>query len=69
MSFSPKNRLTILARIWKSFLKYRNTPTKIKVIWAVHEKRDDERLPETLAGLHFPAFAILMLKRFMDIMN
>jgi transposase len=27
--------------------------------------RDYERLPETLAGLHFLAFAILMLKRFM----
>jgi transposase len=26
--------------------------------------RDYERLPETLAGLHFLAFAILMLKRF-----
>jgi transposase len=27
--------------------------------------RDYERLPETLAGLHFLAFAILMLKRFL----
>jgi transposase len=27
--------------------------------------RDYERLPETLAGLHFLAFALLMLKRFM----
>ena len=27
--------------------------------------RDYERLPETLAGLHFLAFAILLLKRFM----
>jgi transposase len=27
--------------------------------------RDYERLPQTLAGLHFLAFAILMLKRFM----
>jgi hypothetical protein len=26
--------------------------------------RDYERLAETLAGLHFVAFAILMLKRF-----
>ena len=26
--------------------------------------RDYERLPETLAGLHFLAFAMLMLKRF-----
>jgi hypothetical protein len=25
--------------------------------------RDDERLPETLAGLHFLAFAILMLRQ------
>ena len=25
--------------------------------------RDDERLPETLAGLHVLAFAMLMLKR------
>lgn len=31
--------------------------------------RDYERLPETLAGLHFLAFAILMLKRFVEIMN
>jgi transposase len=30
--------------------------------------RDYERLPETLAGLHFLAFAMLMLKRFMTIM-
>jgi hypothetical protein len=26
--------------------------------------RDYERLPETLAGLHFLAFAILLLHRF-----
>ena len=26
--------------------------------------RDYERLPDTLAGLHFLAFAILLLKRF-----
>lgn len=30
--------------------------------------RDYERLPETLAGLHFLAFAILMLKRFVQLM-
>jgi transposase len=30
--------------------------------------RDYERLPETLAGLHFLAFAVLMLKRFADLM-
>jgi transposase len=30
--------------------------------------RDYERLPETLAGLHFLAFAILMLKRFIAFM-
>ena len=29
--------------------------------------RDYERLPETLAGLHFLAFAILMLKRFVQL--
>ncbi len=28
--------------------------------------RDYERLPETLAGLHFLAFAMLMLKRFVE---
>jgi transposase len=28
--------------------------------------RDYERLPETLAGLHFLAFAILMLHRFVQ---
>ena len=31
--------------------------------------RDYERLPETLRGLHFLAFAILMLKRFVDVMT
>jgi transposase, IS4 family len=30
--------------------------------------RDYERLPETLAGLHFLAFAILMLRRFAEVM-
>jgi hypothetical protein len=30
--------------------------------------RDYERLPETLAGLHFLAFAILMLARFADLL-
>lgn len=30
--------------------------------------RDYERLPETLAGLHFLAFAILMLRRFADLL-
>jgi transposase len=29
--------------------------------------RDYERLPETLAGLHFLAFAMLMLKRFIEL--
>jgi transposase len=40
--------------------------------WAARFRRlarDYERLPETLAGLHFLAFAILMLKRFVEIMN
>jgi len=39
--------------------------------WAVRFRRlarDYERLPETLAGLHFLAFAILMLCRFVDVM-
>jgi transposase len=30
--------------------------------------RDYERLPETLAGLHFLAFAILLLQRFVTFM-
>jgi len=30
--------------------------------------RDDERLPKTLAGLHFLAFAMLMLTRFVALM-
>ncbi|MGL4610630.1 MAG: hypothetical protein ACRCYY_13280, partial [Trueperaceae bacterium] len=30
--------------------------------------RDDERLPETLANLHFLAFAVVLLKRFTDLM-
>jgi transposase len=40
--------------------------------WAARFRRlarDYERLPETLAGLHFLAFAILMLKRFVDVMS
>jgi len=40
--------------------------------WAARFRRlarDYERLPETLAGLHFLAFAVLMLKRFMSIMS
>lgn len=39
--------------------------------WAARFRRlarDYERLPETLAGLHFLAFAVLMLKRFADLM-
>jgi transposase len=39
--------------------------------WATRFRRlarDYERLPETLAGLHFLAFAILMLHRFVDVM-
>ena len=38
--------------------------------WAARFRRlarDYERLPETLAGLHFLAFAILMLKRFVEV--
>jgi hypothetical protein len=30
--------------------------------------RDDEQLAETLAGLHFVACAIVMLKRFVELM-
>lgn len=39
--------------------------------WAARFRRlarDYERLPETLAGLHFLAFAILMLKRVIEIL-
>ena len=39
--------------------------------WATRFRRlarDYERLPETLAGLHFLAFAILMLRRFIEAM-
>jgi transposase len=39
--------------------------------WAARFRRlarDDERLAETLAGLHFVAFAILMLKRFVALL-
>ena len=39
--------------------------------WAARFRRlarDDERLPETLASLHFLAFAILLLKRFRELM-
>ena len=40
--------------------------------WAARFRRlarDYERLPETLAGLHFLAFAVLMLKRFVEVMS
>lgn len=30
--------------------------------------RDYERLPDTLAGLHLPAFAILLLRRFVELL-
>lgn len=39
--------------------------------WAARFRRlarDYERLPETLAGLHYLAFAVLMLKRFVEVM-
>jgi transposase len=39
--------------------------------WAARFRRlarDYERLPETLAGLHFLAFAVLMLKRFVGLL-
>jgi transposase len=39
--------------------------------WAARFRRlvrDYERLPETLAGLHFLAFAIVMLKRFVNLL-
>jgi transposase len=39
--------------------------------WAARFRRlarDYERLPETLAGLHFLAFALLLLKRFVELM-
>jgi hypothetical protein len=38
--------------------------------WAARFRRlvwDDERLAETLAGLHFVVFAILMMKRFIEL--
>lgn len=40
--------------------------------WAARFRRlacDYERLPETLAGMHFLAFAILLLKRFVELMQ
>lgn len=40
--------------------------------WAARFRRlarDYERLPETLRGLHFLAFAILILKRFAEVMT
>ena len=39
--------------------------------WAARFRRlarDYERLPETLVGLHFLAFAVLMLRRFVEVM-
>ncbi len=40
--------------------------------WAARFRRlakDYERLPETVAGLHFLAFAILMLSRFIHLIT
>jgi transposase len=40
--------------------------------WAARFRRlarDYERLPETLAGLHFLAFALILLKRFVELMT
>ena len=40
--------------------------------WMAHFRRlsrDYERLPQTLAGLHFAAFAIIMLKRVAEILT
>jgi transposase len=40
--------------------------------WAARFRRlarDYERLPETLAGLHLLAFAVLMLKRFVEVLS
>ena len=40
------------------------------VAWAARFRRlarDSERLPETLAGLHFLAFALLLLDRFVTL--
>jgi transposase len=40
--------------------------------WAARFRRlarDYERLPETLAGLHFLAFALVLLKRFVELMT
>jgi len=40
--------------------------------WAARFRRlarDYERLPETLAGLHYLAFAVLMLKRFVGALS
>ena len=42
-----------------------------RVGWAARVRRlawDYERLPETLAGLHFLAFMILLLKRFVELL-
>jgi transposase len=39
--------------------------------WAARSRRlarDYERLPETLAGLHYLAFVTLMVKRFVEIL-
>ena len=38
------------------------------IAWATRVRRlakDDERLPETVAGLHVPAFACLMLHKLL----
>ncbi len=48
----------------------RRLPLGALVFWMARFRRlarDYERLPETLAGLHFLAFAILMLTRVLHV--
>jgi hypothetical protein len=62
-----------MAEAKKGFVLLPRRSRRRAVVWLGSKirrlARDYERLPETLAGLHFLAFAILMLKRFMEIMN
>lgn len=55
-----KRGFVLLPRRWvieRSFTRFR------------HLVRNDERLPETLAGVHFLSFAVLLLSRFVRLMD
>ena len=74
-SFCPQERFGQRSSITLSDHIFAFTPKRWVVersfAWAARFRRlarDYERLPETLAGLHFLAFAIVMFKRFVTLL-